>query len=102
MSKLNEHHRKLTNGKGKCSVPMWSNGSPAGFCDADAFGTRPKCVQYRLPNNEVVRDDGKYNGYVPGLACVGHGGPACPGFDIGDGNFSGCSGTGGDCPTCGK
>jgi len=26
----------------------------------------------------------------------------CQGFELGDGNFSGCSGTGGDCPACGE
>ncbi len=28
--------------------------------------------------------------------------PACKGIDLGDGNYSGCNGTGGDCPTCGQ
>jgi hypothetical protein len=28
--------------------------------------------------NEEMRDDGRYNGYVPALACPGHGGPAKP------------------------
>lgn len=27
---------------------------------------------------------------------------ACPGIEIMPGEFSGCSGTGGDCPVCGK
>ena len=27
---------------------------------------------------------------------------SCPGIDLGDGNFSGCDQSGGDCPTCGK
>lgn len=26
----------------------------------------------------------------------------CKGIDLGDGNFSGCTGIGGDCPICGK
>ena len=26
----------------------------------------------------------------------------CPGIDLGDGNFSGCDQSVGDCPTCGK
>ena len=30
-----EHHKKLTNGKGKCSVPMWQMELPAGFCDLE-------------------------------------------------------------------
>jgi len=49
-------------GFGKCSVPMWCNGIPAGFCDAPAFGRAP------LENR-------RYSGYVPGLACYSHGGP---------------------------
>lgn len=28
--------------------------------------------------NRMERWDGKYNGYVPGLACVAHGGPEMP------------------------
>ena len=28
--------------------------------------------------------------------------PKCPGIDLGDGNFSGCNQSRGDCPTCGK
>ena len=88
MACLNQHHKVLTNGKGKCSVPMWSGGCPAGFCDRDAFGFPTK--------------NSKYDGYVPALACPIHGGPPCPGIEIEPGVFSGCSGTGGDCPVCGK
>lgn len=97
-----EHHHKLTNGKGKCSVPMWINGIPAGFCDEDSFGEPVKCRMFKTNTGRIVREDGRYNGFVPGLACPAHGGPKCPGVDLGDGNFSGCTGTGGDCPTCGK
>ena len=103
MTTLSKHHRELKNNKGKCSVPMWSGGCPAGFCDKDAFGERPKAKGFNNPHTgEFTRFDGKYSGYVPGLACPGHGGPECPGIELGDGNYSGCSGTGGDCPTCGK
>jgi hypothetical protein len=28
--------------------------------------------------------------------------PTCKGIEIGDGNFSGCDQSGGDCPSCGK
>lgn len=76
---------------------------PAGFCDEDAFGERPHSPRvYHGPKNAYVRDDGKYDGYVPGLACPGHGGPKCPGIELGDGNFTGCNQSHGDCPTCGK
>lgn len=56
-------HQELTNGIGKCSVPMWCNGLPAGFCDEPAYGK---------PTKEGQR---RYNGYVPHLACFNHGGP---------------------------
>ena len=76
MSTTMKHHRELTNGVGKCSVPMWMNGSPAGFCDKPAFGERPECKEWRNAyTGRMNRFDGLYNGYVPGLACAGHGGP---------------------------
>ena len=57
------HHIELVNGVGKCSVPMWCMGMPAGFCDAPAYG-----------NPE--RGQRRYDGFVPALACHAHGGPA--------------------------
>lgn len=103
MSVLNEHHKKLVNGKGKCSVPMWVGGMPSGFCDEDAFGEPTPCETWRdAHTGEIRRCDGKYSGYVPALACPGHGGPSCPGIETEEGVYSGCSGTGGDCPVCGK
>jgi len=85
-----KQHKELTNGKGKCSVPMWQGGIPAGFCNKDAFGEQT--------------EEGKrqYSGYVPGLACPEHGGPKCPGFEIEPGVYSGCNQSHGDCPVCGK
>ncbi len=74
MSRLSKHHKELTNGVGKCSVPMWMEGLPAGFCDNEAYGKRPKGEIYRTNTNEMQRFDGKYNGYVPALACPIHGG----------------------------
>lgn len=100
--RCSEIHKTLKDGKGKCSVPMWCNGVPAGFCDKPAFGKPVKCDMYRDRNGRLIRSDGKYEGYVPGLACVGHGGPPCPGIDLGDGNFSGCDQSGGDCLVCGR
>ncbi len=61
MSCISEHHVVLTNGVGKCSVPMWSNEMPAGFCDEPAYG--------KVINRDI------YKGYVPSLACPAHGGP---------------------------
>jgi hypothetical protein len=100
--RLSKHHKELTNGKGKCSVPMWMGGCPAGFCDKDAFGERTETTWRRMADGRVLPDDGKYSGHVPALACPAHGGPPCPGIEIEPGVFSGCTGTGGDCPTCGK
>jgi hypothetical protein len=98
--RLSKHHEELTNGVGKCSVPMWGGGVPAGFCDEPAFGKQePGQRRY----GEWSTAWGKwFDGYCSGLACYNHGGPKCPGIDLGDGNFSGCSGKYGDCPTCGK
>lgn len=76
MSKTSDHHHNLTNGVGKCSVPMWQCGAPAGFCDKPAYGKPTPCAKFRDGwTGELRRMDGKYNGYVPGLACPGHGGP---------------------------
>lgn len=71
-----EHHHNLNeHGEGKCSVPMWMDGCPAGFCDEPAFGTRPDCQEFRDAYGKLHRTDGRYSGYVPGLACPNHGGP---------------------------
>lgn len=79
MSTLQKHHKELTNGVGKCSVPMWCGGCPDGFCDEPAYGFRPKGVELRDPySGEIFRADRKYAGYVPGLACPRHGGPEKP------------------------
>lgn len=67
----------LKDGVGKCSVPMWQAGCPAGHCDKDAYGKRPKCETWRNPDTgREFRIDGKYAGYVPDLACPDHGGPS--------------------------
>ncbi len=75
MATMSKHHQELTDGVGKCSVPMWMNGLPAGFCDEPAYGVPPKTEYYRDSQGHMARVDGKYHGYVPGLACRGHGGP---------------------------
>ena len=77
MASMSQHHYTLNeNGVGKCSVPMWMNGCPAGFCDEPAYGERPKCRTFRAAyTGEEIREDGKYDGYVPALACFKHGGP---------------------------
>lgn len=78
MSRTSEHHEKLDeNGEGKCSAPVWCMGSPSGFCDKPAYGERPEPEYYWCDaySGERRRSDGKYDGYVPGLACPNHGGP---------------------------
>ena len=76
MAILSNHHRELdASGVGRCSVPMWAGGCPAGFCDEPAYGTRPESKMWRRYDGSLTRDDGKYDGYVPALACPAHGGP---------------------------
>ena len=69
--RLSEHHEKLTKGIGKCSVPMWCNGLPAGFCDRPA---------YSLPIRKVgYYENGKFFlQYCPALVCPAHGGKEKP------------------------
>lgn len=77
MSALSKQHKTLNeDGIGLCSVPMWGGGSPAGFCDRPAYGLRPDMPTHRRWDGFEWRDDGKYAGYVPGLACECHGGPS--------------------------
>lgn len=72
MSALEKHHRDLTSGVGKCSVPMWMNGCPAGFCDAPAYGEQTQAYRDRFKylDPRQVRP-----AFAPGLACPAHGGP---------------------------
>lgn len=74
---MTRHHEELTNGVGRCSVPMFVYpGTPAGFCDRPAHGVRPPGEEWRDAwTGEMKRLDGRYNGHVPGLACPAHGGP---------------------------
>lgn len=76
MSTLWKHHQELNScGEGKCSVPMWMGGGPAGFCDRTAYGERPRAEVFRRWDGYEYRADGLYAGYVPALACPMHGGP---------------------------
>lgn len=76
MSRCSEHHKRLNvEGVGKCSVPMWGGGLPAGFCDNEAYGERPRCKEFRGSDGVLRRIDGLYDGHIPFLACPGHGGP---------------------------
>jgi len=68
MAVLSSNHKKLNEkGEGNCSVPMWINGMPAGFCDNVAYG---KETDEHKENNY-----GNNFTYIPGLACPEHGGP---------------------------
>jgi hypothetical protein len=78
MASLSTHHEELTNGIGMCSVPMWMDGCPAGFCDKPAYGKRPEGQTLARWDGQEYRLDGRYAGYVPALACHGHGGPEAP------------------------
>lgn len=77
MARLSDWHKKVNEfGIGKCSVPMWMQGMPAGFCDEPAYGNRPHSPErMNYCSGRMMRDDGRYDGYVMGLACPGHGGP---------------------------
>lgn len=86
MSSTSKHHHELNElGVGKCSVPMWCGGCPSGFCDEEAYGKPPLSDRfYSHAHGRTVRRDGRYDGYVPGLACYGHGGPRVRTFKDGD------------------
>ena len=76
MAVCSKHHKELDmNGIGKCSVPMWAGGMPAGFCDKPAYGFPLPHETVRDYHGRKIRTDGSYNGYVPFLACPLHGGP---------------------------
>jgi len=86
MSAISEQHRTLNeNGIGACSVPMWMGGAPCGFCDKEAYGEPPPSPRHmNYCTNRMQRDDCRYDGYVPALACIGHGGPHSRVFKDGD------------------
>ena len=70
------HKEVDESGVGRCSTPMWCNGCPAGFCDEPALGVQEECETFWNESvNEMCRMDGRYNGYVPYLACPSHAGP---------------------------
>ena len=82
MATLSPHHQTLILGVGRCSVPMWSGGLPAGFCDELAYGKQvPDCGRGG-DYGPGWRDGRWYSGgvwnpvYCSGLACYAHGGPA--------------------------
>ena len=75
MAKISKHHEELNEkGEGMCSVPMWQMGCPC-FCDEPAY-SKHKGGDYYIDQRTGSRKyfDGTYDGYVPALACVRHGG----------------------------
>lgn len=57
---------------GKCRVPMWMGGCPAGFCDEEAYGPQYP-VRYLVRTKNWLRE---HVPYCSGPACPKHGGPA--------------------------
>lgn len=61
---------------GICSVPMWRGGFPDGFCGKPAFGPYIDGPKFRdAYTGRTARLDGKFDGFVPNLACPCHSGP---------------------------
>ena len=74
-----EHDDTIDGVLGRCSVPMWSGGGPAGAGGEKAYGYRPPSREWmNHAAGQMMREDLRYNGYVPGLACPKHGGPEAP------------------------
>ena len=84
MAVCSERHKTLDeSGRGWCSVPMWCNGLPA-FCNDEAYGERLPTKIHTRWDGHTYAEDGRYAGYVPFLACPGHGGPTSRVFKDGD------------------
>lgn len=56
---------------GKCRVPMWMAGMPAGFCGEEAFGPQLP-IEVLASERGWRRDD---RPYCAGPCCPSHGGP---------------------------
>jgi len=71
-----EHEDAIDGVLGPCSVPMWVAGCPAGTCGNAAYGHRPPSRMWmNYGAGRMMREDLRYDGHVPGLACHVHGGP---------------------------
>ena len=76
---LQDHEDACNGVLGVCSVPMWLGGCPAGTCESKAYGERPASRMWmNYSAGRMMREDLRYDGYVPGLACQFHGGPKAP------------------------
>ena len=69
---MGEKQAKSAWSGGKCRVPMWMGGCPAGHCDQEAFGP-----QY--PREYLAEKNARYMfdrpAYCHGPCCPAHGGP---------------------------
>ena len=86
--RMSKQHEVLTDGVGKCSVPMWMGGVPAGLCDERAFGKQEEDqLRYGrwIYNGSWGSGRRWYPGYCGGLACHRHGGPEEPDSQQGEG-----------------
>lgn len=104
MSAMLEHHRAKCGIEGKCSVPMWTAGTPSGFCDRPAWGeqyserepSRRQSGKYANPSWPQRDRNGYYPThlahlappYAPSLCCAAHGGPSADAIRfVRDGNM---------------
>lgn len=86
MARLWAHHQQIdpATGHGRCSVPMWMGGCPAGFCDEPAYGPQEPGQQRYGEWGPGWLGNGRWSerawtpGYCSALACYAHGGPAAP------------------------
>ena len=67
MSRIGPEHEPVCGATGKCSVPMWSSGSPDGFCDRPAYGQQYTGRWYTGAAPKP---------YATGMCCDWHGGPS--------------------------
>lgn len=74
MGRISEHHVAKCGIEGKCSVPMWSSGSPDGFCDRPAYGQQYTKGTAHAPFHWMT--PGHNPPYAPDLCCDHHGGPS--------------------------
>lgn len=85
VSQLSEHHKVdwlKDHPTGRCSVPMWIGGCPAGFCDEPAYGPREK-GQTRYGECGFIGGRREFTGYyASALACHAHGGPELPDIEF--------------------
>lgn len=82
MSRIAPHHAPGCGITGKCSIPMWSSGTPTGFCDNEAYGEQYAEGTSHAPGHWSRRDSNGFHlnphnrpPYAPGFCCKQHGGP---------------------------